>query len=332
MIKIINTIFNKTKNKRALFILLPLFSILNYCIGNDTIRLIMIVGEMILLVYLHHKYYKQLWLVIVILLFGWLSLEEHFFLVKEKVEKIMFVGHFKTIAFVNSVSRDMSKDYVIKLSNKGITYTSHLFRFSYGKIKPFPKLGDTVLLRYSLDEEPLIRIVSWHPTTDTIIKYSHPVLFRNGEEIGNKYFYYAKLFPERVFNHFGYEILYKSVPVNVSPTDSTVVLQLKDLQGHDKQLKYRLSNLSSIPDTFLVFKNINDSISTHYTVCTPEINTPTNWAKIDGYGYLFGYDEVYSKQEIESQCPRIREYVEQYKKQMSDNNTNTTESTAQEPE
>ena len=33
------------------------------------------------------------------------------------------------------------------------------------------------------------------------------------EKTGNKYFYYAKLFPDRVFKNFGYEILYKSVPI-----------------------------------------------------------------------------------------------------------------------
>ena len=310
--KIFNSISNKIKKRRALIFLLPLFSILNYCIGNDTIRFISIIGEILLLLYLHHKYYKRLWLVIVILSFGWFSLEEHFYLVKVNVDEIMFFGHYKTISFVNSVSRDGSKNYIIKVSSNDISYTSRLFQFS--KIKPFPKLGDTVLLRYSLDEEPLFRIVSWHPKPDSIFKYSRPVLFRNGAEIGNKYFYYAKLFPDRVFKNFGYEILYKSIPINVSQSDSVVILQLKDIQGNDKQLKYKLSDLSNIPDTFLVFKNINNNISAHYTVCTPEINTPKNWTKISDYGYLFGYDEVYSKQEIESQCPRIKEYVEQYKK------------------
>jgi len=307
--KIFNSISNKIKKKRALLFLLPFFTILNYCIGNDTFRFILLFCEFMLLCYLYHN---QLIALIFILLFGWFNLEEHFYLVKANVDKIMFSGHYKTISFVNYVSRNGSKDYIIKMSGNDISYTSSLFKFT--KIKPLPKLGDTVLLRYSLDEEPLIRIASWHPKPDSIIKYSLPVLFRNGTEIGNKYFYYAKLFPDRVFKNFGYEILYKSMPINVSQSDSIVILQLKDIQGNDKQLKYKLSDLSNIPDTFLVFKNINNNISAHYTVCTPEINTPKNWTKISDYGYLFGYDEVYSKQEIESQCPRIKEYVEQYKK------------------
>ena len=185
-------------------------------------------------------------------------------------------------------------------------------------------IGDTVRVKFRLYKSGEVKCynsqnmdVLFSITNTDRLLYSRPVLYRNGREIGNKYFYYAKLFPDRVFKNFGYEILYKSVPINVSQSDSIVILQIKDIQGNDKQLKYKLSDLSNIPDTFLVFKNINDSISAHYTVCAPEINTPKNWAKISDYGYLFGYDEVYSKQEIESKCPRIKDYVEQYKKRIT---------------
>ena len=41
----------------------------------------------------------------------------------------------------------------------------------------------------------------------------------------------------------------------------------------------------------------------------PGDNTPENRAKISDYGYIFHYD-VYSKQTIETQCPRIKEYVD----------------------
>ncbi|MCQ2251447.1 MAG: hypothetical protein MJZ66_10110, partial [Bacteroidales bacterium] len=68
----------------------------------------------------------------------------------------------------------------------------------------------------------------------------------------------------------------------------------------------------SVPDTFLVFRNINENIDDRFIVCAPEVNTPENWAKISDYGYIFHYD-VYSKEEIESQCPQIRNYVEKYK-------------------
>ncbi|MBR2887190.1 MAG: hypothetical protein IKB95_03105 [Bacteroidales bacterium] len=58
---------------------------------------------------------------------------------------------------------------------------------------------------------------------------------------------------------------------------------------------------------------LNEKLDFVWHVCAPEVNTPENRAKISDYGYIFHYD-VYSKQEIESQCPRIKEYVEQYKK------------------
>ena len=44
-------------------------------------------------------------------------------------------------------------------------------------------------------------------------------------------------------------------------------------------------------------------------VCLPELNTPENRAKINNYGYIFHHD-IYSKEEIETQCPRIKQYVD----------------------
>ncbi|MBO7596194.1 MAG: hypothetical protein J6T70_04025 [Bacteroidales bacterium] len=177
------------------------------------------------------------------------------------------------------------------------------------------KIGDTIILLLKSYQNGRLEIKNIrYNIYDYDDLYIHPVQIVDGKEIGNKYFYYAKVYPERVYDNFGFNIVYKATHRPLPKKSKNLTLYFTDISGFNKNIIYKLRYQQNILDTFLVFKNINDSISAHYTVCAPEINTPKNWAKISDYGYLFGYDEVYSKQEIESQCPRIKEYVEQYKK------------------
>ncbi|MBO7141840.1 MAG: hypothetical protein J6V76_01840, partial [Bacteroidales bacterium] len=82
-------------------------------------------------------------------------------------------------------------------------------------------------------------------------------------------------------------------------------------------------------DSVLVYKNLKlDSI---FKPCDSILNNSSNFNKITDYGFIFGY-KIYPKTEVEEQFPIVKEYVEQYKKRMSTNNTTTTESTAQEPD
>ena len=142
---------------------------------------------------------------------------------------------------------------------------------------------------------------------------------------------YSLLKPDFVYYKVGFNVIYNAVGGLVDKQDSTLMLCFNDVCGQYQNVKYSVKGYPTIPDTFLIYRNINEKIDTQWHICAPEVNTPENRAKISDYGYIFHYD-VCSKHEIESQCPRIRDYVEQYKKRMSDNNTNTTESTAQEPE
>ena len=137
--------------------------------------------------------------------------------------------------------------------------------------------------------------------------------------------------PDLVYYKVGYNVVYKATCDTSDISDNTALFRFSDISGKSHIVEYPIKVVEPVPETLLVYKNINEKIDDRILVCAPEVNTPENRAKISDYGYIFHYD-VYSKQEIESQCPRIREYVEQYKKRMSDNNTNTTESTAQEPE
>lgn len=135
--------------------------------------------------------------------------------------------------------------------------------------------------------------------------------------LDNKDFYtyhdFSLIKPDLVYYQVGYNVVYKALCDTSAIADSTVLLSFTDVLGKDQTVKYSVKGYPSIPDTFLVYRNINEKLDSKWHVCAPEVNTPDNRAKISDYGYIFHYD-VYSKQEIESQCPRIRDYVEQYKK------------------
>ena len=132
------------------------------------------------------------------------------------------------------------------------------------------------------------------------------------------YHNYSLKQPDLVYYQVGFYVLYNAVCDTSSIADSTALLSFNDVCGKNHSVNYSVKGYQNIPDTFLVYRNINEKIDTQWHVCAPEVNTPENRAKISDYGYIFHYD-VYSKQEIESQCPRIRDYVEQYKKRMTPN-------------
>lgn len=117
-----------------------------------------------------------------------------------------------------------------------------------------------------------------------------------------------------VFNSVGINVVFKAVKTNYDKTNETATLLVKNASDSIVSIMYKAN--PPILDTMLVFKNINPNFSKGFVVCSNHIQTPENRAKISDYGYIFHYD-VYSKQEIESQCPRIKDYVEQYKKRIT---------------
>lgn len=194
--------------------------------------------------------------------------------------------------------------------DKGITITK--------RIEPFPNTYKPKFLSY----------VYWNYEKNT--KPRSYILYPNQQQLDtigdvafvwNKSYYsllkYSLLNPDYIYENFGYNLVYKSSLYEVSKSDSTFIIYLKDVCGVDKCISYNRKHISSIPDTFLVYRNVNEKLDSVWHVCAPEVNTPENRAKISDYGYIFHYD-VYSKEEIESQCPQIKNYVEQYKKRMAE--------------
>ena len=191
------------------------------------------------------------------------------------------------------------------------------------------KVGSTVYMQFSLEcslTDTLLSIIE----PNSIRSQIHDFGFYEGKNFYNYHDYSLKK-TDLVYYKVGFNVIYNAVCGLVDRQDSTIMLCFNDVCGKYQTVKYSVKGYQIIPDTFLIYRNVNEKLDSVWHVCAPEVNTPENRAKISDYGYIFHYD-VYSKQEIESQCPRIKDYVEQYKKRMSDNNTNTTESTAQEPE
>ena len=110
---------------------------------------------------------------------------------------------------------------------------------------------------------------------------------------------YSMLQPDLVYYQVGYNLVYKAIRDNIKTKDSITNIRFIDINGDIQTLTESIKDYTSVPDTFLVFRNINENIDDRFIVCAPEVNTPENWAKISDYGYIFHYD-VYSKEEIES--------------------------------
>ena len=172
------------------------------------------------------------------------------------------------------------------------------------------RVGSAVYMRFSVEcslGDTLLYLLA----TDTNRKRIYDFAFYEGEDFYT-YHDYSLRKPDLVYYKAGFNVLYNAVCDTSAIADSTVLLSFKDVVGKDQIVKYSVKGYHTIPDTFLIYRNVNEKLDTKWHVCAPEINTPENRAKISDYGYIFHYD-ICSKQEIESQCPQIKNYVEKYK-------------------
>ena len=173
------------------------------------------------------------------------------------------------------------------------------------------RVGSAVYMRFSIECHTVDTLL-YLLATDTNRKRIYDFAFYEGKDFYT-YHDYSLRKPDLVYYKAGYNVLYNALCDTSAIADSTALLSFNDVCGKYHNVKYSVKGYPNIPDTFLIYRNINEKLDSVWHVCAPEVNTPENRAKISDYGYIFHYD-VYSKQEIESQCPRIKEYVEQYKK------------------
>lgn len=176
------------------------------------------------------------------------------------------------------------------------------------------KVGNNILCYWNLDCPTNVDIEYYMVKNYTDFDLINDFGFIENENLYSYHDYSLKK-PDLVYYNVGFNILHKSYSKIIN--DTTAYLYFTQLDNTEKYLSLNIKNYKEIPDTFLVYKNINDKFGDKWCVCAPEVNTPENCAKISDYGYIFHYD-VYSKEEIESQCPQIKNYVEQYKKRMAE--------------
>ena len=169
------------------------------------------------------------------------------------------------------------------------------------------KKGDTLLSTISIYPNRLLPGGISNITIDLIKDYTS----KEKKEYTPPSYWYYSFFPS-CLNDYGCNVVYKA-------TYRDNNLHFVDIYKKSQTVNYYLNTsnyTNEMPDTFLVYKNINEKVDNNYKVCIPEINIPENWAKISDYGYIFDYD-IYSQEEVEKECPGIKEYVEQYKKRMA---------------
>lgn len=122
---------------------------------------------------------------------------------------------------------------------------------------------------------------------------------------GEKFYTYhdfAMESPDFTYAVVGFNLVYKANPKIVN--DSVVNLHFIDCHGDSFCCSHKLKNTDSLPDNYLIFRNINPKCDEGWIICAPEVNTPENRAKISDYGYVFDYN-IFNKDSIETQCLRI---------------------------
>ncbi|MDD6001936.1 MAG: hypothetical protein PUC50_07070 [Bacteroidales bacterium] len=128
--------------------------------------------------------------------------------------------------------------------------------------------------------------VDWNPSSTDLYKYSKPVYYVNNKEVGNDYYYYAKLCPDIAINNYGL-----------------------------KQVTKAIEN----SDTILYYCNLNPTIDSVAHRLADTLQTQANRNIVgDEYGFLF-HDGIYSKEQVFEEIPLAKEY---YLKYYKDDNQN----------
>ena len=179
------------------------------------------------------------------------------------------------------------------------------------RLRPFNKpKGKWSYIMYLLDCEEPLHYYAIDPTEKDIDKI-HDFAFMEGGKLYS-YHDYALRNPDLVNHYVGFNLVYKACRMQTNLEDSTVMLKFNDVLFQRNTIQVKLDDLIFIPDTFLISHSTQSTlVPDMFRLCDNEINTPSNWAKISKYGYIF-HDEVYSKEDIETQCPKIKNYIDDY--------------------
>lgn len=143
-----------------------------------------------------------------------------------------------------------------------------------------PQTNDTVLFNKLLDDN-FCQVISWHPSRDTMELFQKPIKYVDGEEIGNDYYYYAKLRPTIALKNFGLNVVFKVLYRN---------------------------------DTILYYRNLNQNLDSIAHRLADTLQTASNRALVgDSVAFLF-HDAIYSKVQVFEEIPQAKEYYLKYYK------------------
>ncbi len=212
-------------------------------------------------------------------------------------------NNYSMLGIVNDVrfgSRSLDSYYIIKLNylTKVDDYFSKEVKIGWEFYETIIKsqIGDTVLLRKDFTKN-YIQVISWHPSRDTLELFQKPIKYVDGEEIGNDYYYYAKLRADNSLKHFGLNVAFKG------------------LYGKD---------------TILFYRNLNPSIDSVAHRLADTLQTASNRALVgDSFAFLF-HDGIYSKVHVFEEIPQAKEYYLKYCKE-TDSATNIISDTTNTP-
>lgn len=142
------------------------------------------------------------------------------------------------------------------------------------------QIGDTVVLHRYFTQN-YIQVISWHPSRDTLELFQKPIKYVDGEEIGNDYYYYAKLRADNSLKHFGLNVAFKG------------------LYGKD---------------TILFYRNLNSALDSVSHRLVDTLQTASNRALVgSSFAFLF-HDSIYSKEQVFEEIPQAKEYYLKYYK------------------
>ena len=189
-----------------------------------------------------------------------------------------YKGHFKVIATVKQKGSYKS-DYMIHCYYyDGLNFRDSEINVDY----PYYKNVKDIKLVILESDSSGYKIISSNPTAFEILKFLKPVYYRGKEEIGNDYYYYAKIQSDISLKNFGLR---------------------------------RVTKLIENSDTILYYKNLNDSIDSQTYRCVDSLQTQSNRDKVgDSFGFLF-HDGIYSKEQVFEEIPHAKEYYLKYCKE-----------------
>ena len=137
------------------------------------------------------------------------------------------------------------------------------------------QIGDTIMFRKYFGEYDC-QVISWHPSRDTLELFQKPIKYVDGEEIGNDYYYYAKLRADNSLKHFGLNVVFKGL---------------------------------NRKDTILFYRNLNPAIDSVSHRLADTLQTASNRALVgDSFAFLF-HEGIYSKEQVFEEIPQAKSII-----------------------